>query len=233
MGGWGEYVGAFVVFVLAHVVPTRPAIRQRLTAWLGERRYLAVYSLLSLGLLYWLILAAGRASYVMLWPYAAWQLWIPNLVMPLVVLLVACGVAIANPFSFGGRTGPDALAAFDPARPGITAVSRHPLLLGIVLWAAAHAVPNGDVAHVLLFGLFALMGVVGMAVLDRRRRRQWGPDHFAERARNTALAGLPAGGVSGWREAFPPLRVGIAVVVYLAILAVHPLLFGVSPLPPH
>lgn len=231
MGGWGEYAAAITAFVLAHVLPTRPRIRRRLTAVVGERRYLALYSLVSLGLLYWLILAAGRAPFVQLWPFAPWQLWAPNLVMPIVILLVVTGVGIANPFSFGGKTGLEAERAFDPERPGITAVSRHPLLLAILLWSTAHLAANGNLAHGLLFGLFALMAGLGMCVLDRRRRRQWGNERFRTFGRNTALLGLPHGGLHAWAAAFPPRRIALAVVVYLALLVLHPLLFGVSPLP--
>ncbi len=152
--------------------------------------------------------------------------------LPFIVLLVVRGVPIANPLAFGGRAAPEARAAFDPARPRITAVSRHPLTLDIVLWAAAQVVPNGDAAHRLLFGLLALIGVVGMAVLDRRRRRQCGPQAFAALADNPALLGLPGGGSRAWREAFPRLRVAVAALGCRAIPVLHQLLFGVSPPPP-
>ncbi len=49
MDGCGEYAAALAAFVLAHVLPTRPRVRRRLTAVAGERRYLALYSLVSLG----------------------------------------------------------------------------------------------------------------------------------------------------------------------------------------
>jgi uncharacterized membrane protein len=231
-GGWAEYGLAFVVFLLAHMVPTRPAVRARLTAVAGERAYLWIYSAVSLGLLYWLIDSAGRAPFVPLWAYRPWQLWVPNLVMPVAIVVAVAGVGVANPFSFGGRLE----AAFDPRRPGITGFSRHPLLLAITLWAAAHLVPNGDLAHVLLFGLFALMGVVGMLVLDRRRRRHWGSERFADLARNTSL--LPAaawldGRARPGRDVLPPGRLVIAAGVYLVLLALHPVLFGASPIPIH
>ena len=228
--GWGAYFLAFAGFVLAHVLPTRPAIRGRLVALLGERAYLWAYSVLSLGLLYWLILAAGRAPVVVLWNYAPWQAWVPNLVMPVVVLLAVGGIGAANPFSFGG----DSKAVFDPARPGITAVSRHPLLLAIALWALAHLVPNGTAAHALLFGLFAVLAVLGMVMLDRRRRRRWGDARFAALARNTSL--WPA--EAWWRghaqptlDVLSPPRLAVAVLLHLGLLLLHPRLFGVSPLP--
>lgn len=229
-GGWGHYVLAFAVFVLAHVLPTRPPIRGRLVALLGERAYLWVYSALSLGLLYWLILAAGRAPALVLWGFAAWQAWVPNLVMPVVVLLAVGGIGVANPFSFGG----DNKAVFDPARPGITAITRHPLLLAIALWALAHLVPNGTAAHVLLFGLFAAFAVFGMLMLDRRRRRQWGEARFAELARNTSLWPAEAwlrGEARPSLDTLPAQRFATAAVIYLGLLLLHPLLFGVSPLP--
>jgi hypothetical protein len=125
MAGWTEFSLAFVLFGLAHALPARPKIRRRLMAPAGERGYLLAYSAVSLGLLYWLLLAAGRAPFVLLWGLAPWQLWVPNLVMPLVVLLAVAGIGVANPFSFGGSSS----RSFDPERPGITSVSRHPLLL--------------------------------------------------------------------------------------------------------
>ncbi len=69
-------------------------VRGRLVALSSERVYLAV-ALISLGLLYWLISASGRAPNVVLWEFAPWQLWVPNLVMPVVVLLAVAGIGVA------------------------------------------------------------------------------------------------------------------------------------------
>ena len=228
--GWAEYLLAFAVFIAAHALPARPAVRRRLVALTGERAYLLAYSAVSLGLLYWLILAAGRAPVVVLWGVAPWQLCVPNLVMPVVVLLAVAGIGIANPFSFGGSIE----RRFDPERPGITAVSRHPLLLAILLWALAHLLPNGTLAHALLFGLFALFAGLGMVMLDRRRRRQWGPVRFAHLARNTSLWPAEAwlrGRVRPGLDVLSGPRLAVAAALYLGLLLLHPVLFGVSPLP--
>jgi uncharacterized membrane protein len=225
--GWAEYGLAVLLFVVAHAVPPRTTLRARLTGALGERGYLVLYSLLSLLLLYWLLVAAGRAPYVPLWDPAGWQAWIPNLVMPLALVLAVCGTAVANPFSLGGSRRHE----FDPARPGITAVSRHPLLLAVALWAIAHMVPNGDLAHALLFGGLAVLAVLGMILLDRRHRRRCGDRRWQALTRKTAFlpggAPLPAPG-----DAFPAGRVALALLIWVALLLVHPALFGVSPLPP-
>lgn len=230
IAGWGAYLVAFAVFVLAHVLPARPAMRGRLVALMGERVYLLAYSAVSLGLLYWLILAAGRAPVVVLWGTAPWQLWVPNLVMPVVVVLAVAGIGVANPFSFGGSSE----HRFDPERPGITALSRHPLLLAITLWALAHLVPNGTAAQALLFGLFAVFAGFGMVMLDRRRRRQWGAVRFTQLARNTSLWPAEAwlrGRVQPSLDVVSGPRLAVAAAVYLGLLALHPLLFDVSPLP--
>ena len=114
IGDWLEFAGAFALFMASHALPARPGLRRRLVAGLGERRYLALYGAVSLVLLGWLIVAAGRAPFVPLWGFAAWQTWAPNLAMPAVCLLAAFGLAAANPLSFGGRSGPHGATRHPP-----------------------------------------------------------------------------------------------------------------------
>ena len=64
---------------------------------------------------------------------------------------------------------------------------RHPLLWVFALWAASHAVPNGDLAHLLLFGTFTAMALLGMVAIDRRKRRQMGEAEWARLAARTAF----------------------------------------------
>ena len=161
MSDWAEFATAFGVFLLSHVVPTRPAIKARLKSGLGQAGFLVVYSLISVAILVWIIAAADRAPYLPLWEFEPWQMWVPNLLMPIACLVVAFGIAAPNPLSFGGW----AEKHFDADRPGIAGVSRHPLLLGLTLWAAGHIVPNGNLAHAILFGTFAVFGIAGMAAM--------------------------------------------------------------------
>jgi uncharacterized membrane protein len=189
-----------------------------------------MYSAVSLGILAWLIAAARNAPHVQLWNFEPWQLWVPNVVMPFACVLIAFGIAAPNPFSIAGRGG----ASFDPDRPGIAGITRHPLLLAITLWALAHMVPNGDAAHVLLFGLFALFGIAGMAALDGRKRKQWGETLWAERAAKTSafpFAALLEGRVRLRELRLNPWRAVAALVLYVALLEAHPIVIGVSPFP--
>lgn len=229
-GGWGEFAAALGLFFGSHVLPARPPVRRFLRASLGGRGYMAVYSLISLAIFAWLIAAAGRAPRVQLWDFEPWQLWVPNIAMPLACLLVAYGIGVLDPFSIAGGSG----ASLSPDRPGIAGITRHPLLWAIVFWAGAHIVPNGDLAHVILFGLFAASGLAGMAVLDRRKQREWGPELWAKRAARTSLvpfAAVFAGRFRGAGLRVEPLRAGSALALYLTLLLSHQAVIGLSPLP--
>jgi uncharacterized membrane protein len=232
--GWLEMAIAAVLFFASHSVPALPGLRRRIVGALGEARYLALYSLASLLALGWLIVAAGRAPYVEVWAFEPWQLWVPNLAMPLACLLIAFGVATPNPLSFGGR----AACTFDPDRPGIAGIARHPLLWALVLWSSAHLVPNGDLAHILLFGGFAVFALLGMAAMDRRFKRMLGTAEWERLARRTSLLPFAALAEGRWRPSRADLNAGMLVrllaglVLYLVLLSAHELATGVSPLPP-
>ncbi|MCC5978498.1 MAG: NnrU family protein [Salinarimonas sp.] len=228
--GWFEFAGVFALFLATHYLPPRPGLRGACVAHLGERVYLAVYSLISLVLLGWLIVAAGRAPFIALWGYAPWQSWVPNLLMPPALLLAAFAIAAPNPFSFGGRRPRN----FDSERPGIAGITRHPLLWAIALWAGAHLVPNGNLAHVLLFGFFLAMAFAGMAILDRRARRRMGASQWRDQARSTALIPFAAALRGDLRlRGFDalPTRLAAFAAAYLVLLSLHGPVLGVSPFP--
>lgn len=220
--GWLEFVAAWAVFFLSHSVPVRPPLRPFLQARLGPSGFTLAYSALSLAVLAWLIGTAGRAPHVALWGWAPWQVHVPLTVMGAVCLIIALSIGLPNPFSFGGARND----LFDPARPGIVRWSRHPLLLALALWAGAHVVPNGDLAHVILFGTFAAFALLGGRLIDARKRREMGAEWQCLR---DAVEGAP---FLSWRASGGVLaRLGAAIVLYAALLWLHPLLFGVSPLP--
>ncbi|WP_417211619.1 NnrU family protein [Antarctobacter sp.] len=219
--GWFEFNAACLAFFLTHSIPVRPPVRPWLQARLGQTGFTVAYSLLSLAALGWIIGAAGRAPHVPLWPWAPWHNHLVLVLMLPVCLLLALSIARPNPLSFGGARNAD----FDPARAGVVRLSRHPLLLALALWAAAHVLPNGDVAHVVLFGTFALFAVFGGRLVDRRKRREMGPEW--QRTIN-ALAAAPL--TSALATPAQGVRLVLGAVLYTALIAAHPHLFGVSPL---
>lgn len=228
MSGWGEYALALALFVASHVLPRLGGLRARLMAGLGRRGYFALYGLLSLALLTWVVAAAGDAPYVELWPQFPWMRWLPNLAMPLAAVLATCGAGLPNPFTLGGgRT------AFEPVAPGFAAVSRHPLFLALALWSGSHLVANGDLAHVILFGSFTCMAVAAIPAFDARAQRGLGPAAPAFFA-GTAIFSLVPFARAGWRRANARAVVRRALLglgIWAAALHLHEIAIGISPFP--
>jgi uncharacterized membrane protein len=138
-------VGGLALFIVVHLVPTRPALRAELVGRLGPGLYRGLFSLASIAGLVLIVLGyshtqgLGRGN-----P----QLWVPPvwikhvvfaLMIPAMVLLVA---------------------AYVPSR--IRSAVGHPMLTALMIWAFAHLLANGDLASVLLFG-----SLLGYAVYDR------------------------------------------------------------------
>lgn len=177
-----EFCLAIAAFVAAHVIPPSPGVRPRLVALLGRRAYLVGYSVLSLVLIVWLIDAARRAPYLPLWELQPWQAWVPAILMPLALWLTIAGLFEVNPLSVS------LVAAPEGATPGpASAVTRHPVLWGFLIWSLAHLVPNGDVVGLVMFGGMAGLSVAGMLALDRRNRRRLGVVDWRNLADRTSL----------------------------------------------
>lgn len=222
-----EFLIALALFLAAHVIPARTGLRERLVARLGERAYLIGYSLLSLALLWWLIAAAIRAPAIPLWPASLTSYQIALVLMLPASMLLVGGALGPNPLSVGFvRLG------YDPAAPGLVGVTRHPLLWGFALWAAAHIFPNGELVPLVMFGGFGLFALLGMLVVDRRKRRRMGSEWDRLAAPTSAIpfaawASRPA--ARRWRlgAALTTLLGGVAL--YLALLWLHPRVIGPDP----
>ncbi len=211
-----------------HLIPATPRIKAPLVAAFGRVGYGIAFGALALGLLYWLILAAARAPFIELWPQEIWMRWVANIVMPLVILISSYAIAAPNPFAFEGRAG-----GFDPARPGIVGITRQPFLWALVLWALAHLLVNGDLAHAVLFGVFLVFSLIGMRAMERRLIRRIGLAEFQRLAARTSLIPFAALLTGRWRPRGRPsaLRLTIAIFAWAAIFHLHELVIGLSPAP--
>lgn len=227
---WLPFAAALVVFVGSHYLPSRTGLREVAIMRLGRRTYFSIYGIVSLAVLAWVVVAAGQAPYVGLWPQWPWMRWMPNVAMPPAFVLTACGVGMTQPFTLGGKRG----AVLDPEDPGLAAVMRHPLLWALALWSGAHLLVNGDLAHAVLFGLFLAMALGFMPVFDARARRELGPSEHRSFLHATAHLSLAPFVDRRWRQRNLRrlcIRAGIGLLVWLAALALHGDVIGVSPLP--
>ncbi len=187
-------ITGLVMFMLPHGVRmVADGWRTRTLARVGEGTYKGVYSLLSVAGFALIIYGFGvaRQQPVQLWSPPVAMRHVASLLMLLSFILLA--------------------AAYVPGNQ-IKARLHHPMVLGVKTWALAHLLANGNVAHVVLFGVF-LAWAVWNFVASRRR----------DRAQNTV---------------YPPGKTGATVVTLGAgLLAwglfafwLHGWLIGVRPL---
>jgi uncharacterized membrane protein len=156
-----QLVAATAAFLLTHFVSSTP-LRAALIRGIGEKGYRGLYTLAALATLVWMVYAYNRAPVQPLWP--GFKL-LPAIFMPFAFILLACGVLSRNPTMVGADK---LLKSEEPAR-GIIRVTRHPVMWGIALWAAAHLLARGDLKSTVFFGGLLVLALAGAAALDARR----------------------------------------------------------------
>ena len=188
-------LSAAIVFVGTHILLSGP-LRLLVAGWLGERGFAIAYSLIALVTLGWMVRAFRHA------PAA------PTL-LALVFLL---GSVVRNP----ALPHPEAEAVAQAREAtGIFAVTRHPMMWGIALWAAAHIVVAPNPRTLVLAGALGFLALAGSALQDGRKARHMGKTWAAWRARTTFWPRLSRLGSVRW-----PFWVG-AAVLWLAITWAH------------
>lgn len=133
-----------------------------------------------------MVIGYGSADPVPLWHMGSWTVHLNNLLMLVAVALLGLG----------------------KSKSRLRGTLRHPMLAGVIVWAFAHLIVNGDLPSLVLFGGLALWAAAEMVVINR-----------AEPAPAPFTEGSPAGDIR---------LVIITLVVYAVISAIH-LWIGPSP----
>lgn len=132
-------VAGLALFIAVHSIPSIVPLRAALVARLGATPYRGVFSLVALAGLVMVVWGFSRAPFEPVYTAPSWGRHAATFAVPIALVLFA--------------------AANMPTH--IRAVLRHPMLLGLLLWALAHLLANGDLRSIVLFGGFG-----GYAVLD-------------------------------------------------------------------
>ncbi|WP_426958517.1 NnrU family protein [Muricoccus radiodurans] len=217
---------AALLWVGLHVGIAGTAARAALVARLGEGGFRGAFSLASAVAITLLVLAWRAASTT--------PLWVPPRALgwPLLALMLAAFILFAGSLMTRNATsvGQDRALSAEPR--GMIRITRHPMLWSFAIWAAVHVVGNGDSAAAVFFGAFLVTALVGMPSLDAkvaaRDPAAWAG--FAARTSVTPFAAVAAGrNRLVARELIAPAAVGL--LAWAAMLHLHPVIFGVSPLP--
>jgi len=213
-------IAATAAFVLTHLISATP-LRARLVAALGEWPYRGLHSLLAFVTLGAMIWAYIRAPRELLW--MGWRA-LPLVVMPFALILVVTGYR-RNPTMVGADA---LLKSEDPAR-GMIRITRHPIMWGILLWAATHIVASAGLRSLLFFGGFLLVALFGTLSLDRRKRADPNWPRFAAATSHIPFVAIAQGrNHVAWRE-IGWTRPLIGLAAYAILLMLHPALFGARP----
>jgi len=221
---------AGVAFCGSHILLSSTRMRGSLRDQLGERGFLAVYSLTSLVIFAWFVAAYSAAPTIALWPRQRWTALVPVSVMPLATILLVAGYSTRNPTA----VGMERLARVDDPAPGILSVTRHPVMWAIGLWAVSHLIANGDLSSVLFFGSLACLSLGGTVLIDHKKQLALGSNwsRLAQVTSNLPVAALLAGRTKlRWRD-LGILRVAAGLLLYAVLYLAHPIITGLPIMVP-
>lgn len=216
-------------FVGGHFLLSTLSVRDAVVGKIGERSFLAGYSVLMTVFLVWVMLAYRGAPHDELWNLGTAGRYVPILVMPLALILAVLGLTTRNPTMVMGEQA----ASSGKVVTGIVTITRHPFLWGAALWALTHLAANGDAASMILFGGMAVLALAGMVAIDNKRAVKLGKAW--EPVRDTTSV-VPFAAVLEGRTTVDWIGIGwvrpaAGLVLYGVLLAVHGWLFGVAVLP--
>lgn len=214
----------WAMFAGTHMVLSSLPVRGKLIARLGERTFRGLYSLIAFATfipLVWVYFGNRHAGGVV-WSIAA----APG-VRPFAMLLAVLGIAMIA----GGMLHPSpALVGIKQAwgARGLTRITRHPLFIGIALWALSHLLLNGFVTDVLFFGGLLAFSLAGAAHQDARKRatEEERLGQFLAESSYWPFAAVIAGRNRViWRE-LPWIALTIGAGAAVGIYALHPWAFA-------
>lgn len=200
----------WVAFAGAHLVLSSLPVRDRLVARLGDRVFQGMYSLVVLGLFIPLVLAyfANKHTGPVLWsippgPALRWTIYV--------------GSALALVLVVGSQITPSPanMVPGEPRARGVLRITRHPFVMGVVIWALVHLLGNGSATDVAFLGGFAVFGLVGAAHQDARKLAKGVPGYREFVASTPFLPFMGRGAFASLRELVPAAVVGIVATVVI------------------
>lgn len=182
-------IAGLIIWTFVHLFKRiMPEARAALDEKLGAGPMRGIVSLILLGSIAMMVIGFRGAEYRPIYAFGTWAIVVNNLLMLVVMFFLGAGSA-----------------------KGLTRQwIRHPMLIGTIIWAAAHLLVNGDLTSIVLFGGIAAWADASIIAINIREGA-WD---------------RPTGGtVAGDRK-----TAVIALVVFVVIATIH-YFAGRSPFP--
>ncbi|WP_300379034.1 NnrU family protein [Henriciella sp.] len=191
----GYLLAGLVLFFGAHLFTTfrSRAPGEDLRTRLGEGPYMGLYSLVAIAGV--ILIAFGYDAMrpaMLVWQPPVWTKHF-NILIQLFAFMIL-------------------FAAYTPSGH-IKKTLKHPMLVGVKLWAAGHLLANGELNSILLFGSFLAYAIIDRVMLKKRGDN--GPPAEVKAKLSGDLVAVAAG-----------LGFWLVLIFWL-----HPILFGVPVLP--
>ncbi|MBB3859904.1 putative membrane protein [Novosphingobium hassiacum] len=155
-------------FVITHFAMSGPLRAGMVAAW-REQGFLTFYSLISIAMLGWTIVAFDRAPVT----GAAWDgmhplAWIAGSILTIASLALLLPSFKRNPALPGVKAA--GLGTVIPS--GVFTITRHPMMWGITLWALGHIVVAPTAPVLILMAALILVALLGSHFQDKRKLAQ-------------------------------------------------------------
>jgi len=138
-------ISGIIIFFAIHIVPSTQ-LRTMVVSNIGEKRFKAVFSIVSVTGLALIIFGLTEASFRVLWTPPIWARSMLISIMPIVVVLWVVAETPNN----------------------IRRFIRHPMLIAMLIWGLGHLVANGDLATTIVFASFASFSLANIVVVNAR-----------------------------------------------------------------
>lgn len=228
MTPFASLVAAAVAWVAMHIGIAGTALRGAIVARIGQGAFRGLFVVASFALLGWMIHAYNVAGPVQqLWVAPRWLVVLLMVLMLPALVLFVCSVTMPNPTSVRGA---HALEAPEPAR-GALRITRHPMLWAFAIWGLLHVAAIGTASMAVLAGAIVVTAFAGMPSLDAKYAKRE-PQRWPAFAAATSI--LPFGAILAGRNRLALREFGwwrplLAVVLWVAMIAAHPLLSAANP----
>ncbi len=223
-----ELALASVVFIALHILPALK-LRERLIKRIGDPAYMGLFSLASVLGLAWMISAyQGAPVGDLLWVTGPGVRHATVLLMLIPFIFVVTGTTTKNPTSVLGKGALDAPQQWT----GIFAITRHPVMWAIIIWAVLHLLNRPDPRSLLFFGSMGILAVAGSMRQEERKHQEFGKawEKFAAETSHVPFAAILRGKAKLHLRDLGPWRIATAIILWLGTLYLHARILGVSPL---